>query len=540
MRISQIQIKDFKSIKILGIVTNGENVSIVGENGTGKSTIKDAFTWCLTGKLSDGTDGGDKVLPIGAAQGTTASVDITFATDKREFGISRKLTGKYDESGNLTGTTAKFTCDGVSCNKKQFDAFIQKFVPAEGLNYLVSPKAFCSAHWTEQRKLLIGLCDDNLNVIEEEKYLPIRESLERYSVVDFQKLCKQRIKDLKEKMSGIPAVIAELESQAETGEKSSVEEEIKTLAAEQEKLTKEIYEIESSSGETKRKDIEKRLADFRQLVSRSEKQIANMKADLENAREAFRQAGKSKCPTCGQSLPTEQVKTRLEKIRENGKKIAAAIKTDEKFLIIDKKSIAEMEKQLEEMTEVGEMTEKVQAMKSQLEEVKTKLDAAKQKLFRLEQTAKNQTRIEELKKSERIFSGEISRYEAQLNLAKEFSLRTAKTLEDKINAKFEFVKWKLFETQMNGEIKECCEPMIDGVPYKSLNKGGKFKTEADILKTLQEFYQVELPLFIDDAESYTSNSFVELPNQIFKLTVAEGVKELQITIEEKAVESKAA
>lgn len=105
-------------------------------------------------------------------------------------------------------------------------------------------------------------------------------------------------------------------------------------------------------------------------------------------------------------------------------------------------------------------------------------------------------------------------------------------IEDAINSKFEFVKFKMFETLINGTVKEICEPMIDGVPYDDgLNRGAKFKAALDILRTLQKFYSIELPIFIDDAESYTSNSFVELPNQIFLLKVSEG--DLKIEVEKK-------
>ena len=34
----------------------------------------------------------------------------------------------------------------------------------------------------------------------------------------------------------------------------------------------------------------------------------------------------------------------------------------------------------------------------------------------------------------------------------------------------------MFETLINGSVKEICEPMIDGVPYNSgLNRGAKLK-----------------------------------------------------------------
>ena len=90
----------------------------------------------------------------------------------------------------------------------------------------------------------------------------------------------------------------------------------------------------------------------------------------------------------------------------------------------------------------------------------------------------------------------------------------------------------MFETLINGSVKEICSVTVDGVPYSDgLNKGAKLKATLDCVKTLQEFFKVEMPIFIDDAESYTSNSFVELPNQIFLLKVVEGQKTLQVEVE---------
>lgn len=90
-------------------------------------------------------------------------------------------------------------------------------------------------------------------------------------------------------------------------------------------------------------------------------------------------------------------------------------------------------------------------------------------------------------------------------------------------------------------VKECCEPLLNDVPYYALSKGEQLKASLDILKALQGAYGVELPVFIDDAESYTSNSFVELPNQVILLKAVEGVKKLQIDIDAgKTVERKTA
>ncbi len=67
---------------------------------------------------------------------------------------------------------------------------------------------------------------------------------------------------------------------------------------------------------------------------------------------------------------------------------------------------------------------------------------------------------------------------------------------------------------------------MDDKPYSSaLSTGERVKASLDCIKTLQEHFKVELPIFIDDAESITSNSssiLTNMPNQVFMFKVVEG------------------
>jgi peptidoglycan hydrolase CwlO-like protein len=58
------------------------------------------------------------------------------------------------------------------------------------------------------------------------------------------------------------------------------------------------------------------------------------------------------------------------------------------------------------------------------------------------------------------------------------------TLESKINEKFKFVKFRMFETQINGGEAECCEALINGVPFSDANTASKINAGLDIINTL--------------------------------------------------------
>ena len=38
-------------------------------------------------------------------------------------------------------------------------------------------------------------------------------------------------------------------------------------------------------------------------------------------------------------------------------------------------------------------------------------------------------------------------------------------MEERINSKFKFARFKLFEEQVNGGLTETCETLYEGVPY---------------------------------------------------------------------------
>jgi hypothetical protein len=65
------------------------------------------------------------------------------------------------------------------------------------------------------------------------------------------------------------------------------------------------------------------------------------------------------------------------------------------------------------------------------------------------------------------------------------------------------VSFKLFEIQLNGNEKEVCETLYNGVPFNDLNNAGKIQAGLDIIKTLSAHHNLYLPIFIDNRESVT-------------------------------------
>ncbi|MNN94222.1 hypothetical protein D3C81_2128090 [compost metagenome] len=80
------------------------------------------------------------------------------------------------------------------------------------------------------------------------------------------------------------------------------------------------------------------------------------------------------------------------------------------------------------------------------------------------------------------------------------------------------MKFKLFETQVNGGINECCEALIDGVPFSNANTASQYNAGLDIINALSSFYDVQAPIFIDNRESV--NNLIDTDSQIVNLIVS--------------------
>mgnify|MGYP003218901692 FL=1 len=52
MKLLKLKLENFKGVRDFSLDADGKNVAVYGSNGTGKSTLFDAFTWCLFGKNS--------------------------------------------------------------------------------------------------------------------------------------------------------------------------------------------------------------------------------------------------------------------------------------------------------------------------------------------------------------------------------------------------------------------------------------------------------------------------------------------------------
>src|SRR5699024_141602 len=92
--------------------------------------------------------------------------------------------------------------------------------------------------------------------------------------------------------------------------------------------------------------------------------------------------------------------------------------------------------------------------------------------------------------------------------------------EDSINALFDNVSFQLFEkNKSNDEIKETCILRFKGIKYQDLSYSTKIIAALEVVRAFQKFYNVTVPIALDNAESITGS--VNTGAQTFFMKVKE-------------------
>ena len=110
------------------------------------------------------------------------------------------------------------------------------------------------------------------------------------------------------------------------------------------------------------------------------------------------------------------------------------------------------------------------------------------------------------------------------------SKRKNELLVEEINSHFGIVKWQLFDFAKNGEYKEVCTPLIDGKRFgDSTNTGLEIVAKLDIANSLQKFFDMRVPIVLDNAESINEENIPPVDSQILLMIVTKD-KELKVEV----------
>lgn len=530
----QIVITKFKaeciaSISGIEINPDGADVFVTGQNGAGKSTIKKAIDWVMSGSTADG----EKLIPHDGSG--LPFVELELTDGEIHTKISKEI--KESKKGGKVARSVDCYLAGMPVTQKDLNKFFEQYVPISALPLLLNPFEFFKLNADARRELVTAL----FGGVTDEQVLASDESLAELDLVNYPRV-KDLIRKLKKDYQDIPVRIETLESQIQNVEDTA------PLKAELENLKKHKGEIEKSiedwnfQNKSIRQNAEKlenanwEIRQWHSSIDEAERRIELDEKKRDELRRKWQSAKNGICPTCGQKLANDEV---TDKIVREGRSLTIEIDEMKDVLAKSKEKLAEWIRQAEKLIEETSLNDDDRSAEvNRLLQQKANLESEirnTEKLiattdYQRELNEKSRREIEKLAEREKEVGQKIAACEKQIALFEKFTARKAEMISDAINSHFEHVKFEMFETAKSGEIKNVCTATMGGVPYELLSKGEKMKAALDVLKALQDYYEVEFPLIIDDAESYTSNSIADITtNQKFILQVAEG-QELRVVL----------
>lgn len=203
--------------------------------------------------------------------------------------------------------------------------------------------------------------------------------------------------------------------------------------------------------------------------------------------------------------------------------------------ISDRPEAQEIQRQIAEKEAAmnnGNSAEEIrQRLKGELDSLQSQIYEIQKQLDKAEENNCIDKVVEELKTKQRNTSQEIANVERELDLLKQFDRKKAELLESDVNSNFEYIKVKMTEPQVNGDLKDVCQIMVDGESYdRNLNHGARILAEIDICRAFQKANNACLPIIIDDCESLDDWRVPNIENQLIIIKRSDD-KELKIEVE---------
>lgn len=244
-------------------------------------------------------------------------------------------------------------------------------------------------------------------------------------------------------------------------------------------------------------------------------EIETMKSDIEDA--------EKKLPELREQ-ETEQMKIKNECIKKLSELPEEAdLSTNEDYKALMKKD-TDLQSQIDSVRANSIDTSELESKKSELEAA---LEDAKTIIAQAAKNVEVDERIAELQAEQKEIGQKVADQEQMLYLLEEFIRFKLDKVSESINSHFKTVNFKLFEMQLNGGMKDCCECTVNGVPYSTLNSGHRIVAGLDIIRSLSELYGVSVPIFVDNAESLNEFNVPDMDAQLILLSVSED-KQLKV------------
>ena len=297
IKIKSIALQNWRGQNINVVLQDGKN-TIKGKNGIGKTSLMEAYLWCLTGysnptlpknfNLYNNSEELSKDTP-------TASVVLSLDIDGNSFTIERQASPNFirkrgtNDYVKSASDSYKYLIDNIEYSVNDFQNWVSaNIAPMANITYCLSG-AFFSALCEEDKNKARDVLQSIIGEVNKDdfkgNYDEIWDKLQTLGADALEEQIKNTIKPLSKRLDEIPAIIADNEriiAEYSSNNFAAIKSDIEALKGKIEGIDKAILSI----SERNRPLIEK--------CAEIDKEIAEIKSKINSARIAYNSASQEK------------------------------------------------------------------------------------------------------------------------------------------------------------------------------------------------------------------------------------------------------
>ena len=281
MILKTLVLQNFKGIENLSIDFKNETI-IEGKNGSGKTTIFDAYSWLLWDKDSKSRKDFD-IKPFAETGETKHGLESTVTGQFELDGQPLKLSKTYKEiwtkkRGNVdavfSGNTTDYFINDVPVKKSEYNQRIESFISEKEFNLLCNPLYFSEIlDKKERRAVLLSLIKD----VDKDEIFSINKDLKEleldsYTIEEIKAMAKASAKKTNEELNSLPIRIDELENSKNTFDFKDLEEQKTELENQIANIDKAIAKSADSTSVITEKNsiIQNKLEEMRKIKAETD------------------------------------------------------------------------------------------------------------------------------------------------------------------------------------------------------------------------------------------------------------------------------
>lgn len=573
--IKNLELTNFKGFKHYELNIPDDGITLSAKNGRGKTSIKKAWEWLLCQNVPNiipSINGIDIDEPT--------IVKATISINDIEYVFERQNIPEFNSNRIKTGNKSIYKLDDIEMGQKAYQSKIADILGDGAFEHLIilTDKEYFngdSIKWQDRRKLLMkisGAEEESKLIIEKECYSTIKPYvLKGYSTSDIKSLFDREKKELKTEQNKNNILIESKQEEINEYLGIDFEKISQELGLTKSKLTKLMNESKEEFVSTELSKLQRELADLTKKITTLQYEDSFKLKNLNEKKTSLYSKGmklkseydkyvidKEKleenmllhseinelCPTCGQKLTPEkieQLKAENDKLLDRYASEINLLKSKIKDSAYEYNTIqGEYGRICEELEnfvpnkEIKEVEDMILEKKSTIETLNTKSTdtslvelrtSLQTKISDLEKEMNKKELLEKEYKKIKLWKNEcleladkIIECERRDTELQNFIKEQTEFIVNSVNDKFgNGITWVLFKTNLNGNIEECCECMWNEVKYSSLSTGQQYFVNMEVLKVLQNYFDVNITVFADNHETITIDYTTD--RQLIKLEV---------------------